>query len=64
MVDPWEVEKRQYTRTLHVLKHVESELRKVFNGGGSNGNTQPVAKVFQSAGEVGGIGQWVLCISR
>ncbi|GAB4821427.1 hypothetical protein N2152v2_008473 [Parachlorella kessleri] len=50
MVDPWEVEQRQYTRTLHVLKHVESELRRVFNGGDSNG-AQPVAEVFQAAGE-------------
>lgn len=28
MVDPWEVEQRQYTRTLHVLKHVKERLER------------------------------------
>jgi len=26
MVDPWEVEQRQYTRTLHVLNHIKNRL--------------------------------------
>ena len=33
MVDAWEVEQRQYMRTLYVLQHVEAELAKLFQGG-------------------------------
>jgi nicotinamide mononucleotide adenylyltransferase len=31
MVDPWEIEQRQYTRTLHVLKHVKERLEEQQN---------------------------------
>ena len=33
MVDPWEVEQRQYTRTLFVLRRVEKELRRLIKAG-------------------------------
>lgn len=33
MVDSWEVEQRQYTRTLHVLQHVQDELARQFQAG-------------------------------
>ena len=33
MVDPWEVEQRQYTRTLHVLQHVQQGLGALFSAG-------------------------------
>ena len=33
MVDSWEVEQRQYTRTLFVLQRVEKELAALFNAG-------------------------------
>lgn len=33
MVDPWEAEQQQYTRTLHVLQHVQRELAAAFDQG-------------------------------
>lgn len=31
MVDPWEVEQKQYTRTLHVLQHMKRRLDALFD---------------------------------
>ena len=30
MVDAWEIEQQQYTRTLHVLDHIETRLKQLF----------------------------------
>lgn len=49
MVDPWEVEQRQYTRTLHVLRHVERELHSAL----SAGEAPTPEEAFRTSGEVG-----------
>lgn len=43
MVDSWEVEQRQYTRTLFVLQRVEKELAALFNAGHTPAPAEPAA---------------------
>ncbi|PSC73874.1 nicotinamide mononucleotide adenylyltransferase [Micractinium conductrix] len=43
MVDPWEVEQRQYTRTLHVLQHVQQGLGALFSAGQAPTPAEPGA---------------------
>ena len=37
MVDQWEVEQNQYTRTLYVLEHIQHQLAKLFGDPDSPG---------------------------
>ena len=44
MVDPWEVEQKEYTRTLFVLQHVHRRLKELFeSNGGAAGAAEPSA---------------------
>jgi nicotinamide mononucleotide adenylyltransferase len=54
MVDVWEVEQQQYTRTLHVLDHIEKRLCQLFNppaSSATSSSTSTLSNKEESAGK-------------